>query len=309
MINIQRLPAAALPEELGALLERHSLMASPSFARLWRTMNGLPVCWVLRQDGRVGAALMGVEFRAHPLTRFQAMVDGLYARLWVSPDSGLERPAALSLMMNALPLSGYARVLVTDFAREFPEQIDCPRRACETLLVDISRPDWEPPDSTLRSEIRKAEREKLPVEPFEPSRHMESFLALMRQTEKRHGRSPKYKPQFFEELGKLAQADKRIRWRHCEIEGKPAASHIFLIDGPMALHWQVYFDKRFSFAKPNQYLLFVMAKELAAEGVTTLNLGASPPGAEGLAAYKKKWGGVSYRYPMFYRYSWIGRLF
>jgi hypothetical protein len=308
MIHIQRLPAAALPDDLGAQLENFSLFASPSFAGLWRTMGGLPVCWLLREEGKIAAALTGVEFRPHPLTRFQAMVDGLYGRLWLAPDSGLERPAALSLMMNALPLAGYARTFITDFHREYPEQNNYPARPCETTLVDISNPAWEPPDPTLRSEIRKAEREGITSVPFEADKHTEPFLKLMRQTEHRHGRSPKYTPNFFRELARLAQSDRRIRWRYCEIDGRPAASHVFLVDGTSALHWQVYFDKSFSFAKPNQFILFTMARELVADGVTILNLGASPPGADGLTAYKEKWGGTTYRYPLYYRYSWIGRL-
>jgi len=308
MINIQRLSATALPDDLGAHLETFSLFASPSFAGLWRTMGGLPVCWLLRQEGKVAAALTGVEFRPHPLTRFQAMVDGLYGRLWLSPEAPLDRPAALSLMMNALPLAGYARLFVTDFDREYPEHNRYPARAGETTLIDIGNPEWEPPDATIRSEIRKAEREGITIVPFDPDRHLGPFLALMAQTEHRHGRRPKYTPKFFGELARLSLTDRRIRWRFCEIHGRPAASHIFLVDGAMALHWQVYFDKSFSYAKPNQYILFTAAREMAREGVTRLNLGSSPPGADGLIAYKEKWGGVTYRYPIYYRYSWIGRL-
>jgi CelD/BcsL family acetyltransferase involved in cellulose biosynthesis len=133
-------------------------------------------------------------------------------------------------------------------------------------------------------------------------------MALMEKTEQRHGRRPKYTPAFFESLAGLAVTDERIVWRYVEHDGRAAASHIFLRDGNMLLSWQIYFDKTFSFLKPNQYLLHDTATRLAAKGVTTLNLGASPEGAAGLATYKKKWGGEVYRYRMLHGESLLGKL-
>ena len=73
-----------------------------------------------------------------------------------------------------------------------------------------------------------------------------------------------------------------------ERENDVAASHIYFIDNDTALNWQIYFNKKFSSLKPNQYILFTMARRLAAEGVRYLNLGATPPEASGLETYKNK---------------------
>jgi len=48
---------------------------------------------------------------------------------------------------------------------------------------------------------------------------------------------------------------------------------------------------------------------LRERGVTRLNLGASLPEAEGLIAYKEKWGGAPVRYRSLVRKSGVGRLF
>jgi CelD/BcsL family acetyltransferase involved in cellulose biosynthesis len=118
----------------------------------------------------------------------------------------------------------------------------------------------------------------------------------MEQTEKRHGRKPKYIRSFFTALFDLAQKDDRIDWTIVQVENRAAASHINLIDNDQLLNWQVYFDKDYSWLKPNQYLLVQAAQRAYTVGVTKLCLGATPDDADGVAAYKKKWGGQPHRY-------------
>ncbi|MEW6051267.1 MAG: GNAT family N-acetyltransferase [Candidatus Zixiibacteriota bacterium] len=308
MMIVQRMAASAVPTELQPRINSFSLYASIPFVSLWKTMSGTPVCWVLLEGTRIVAALPGVEFRPHPFTCFQAMVDGLYARIWVDESSSLNMTEAAGYISHALAMAGYARLYLTDFECEFPVSHGFQRQENETLVVDISNPDWEPPDATLRSEIRKAGREGVTVEPYDSGRHRKRFLELMTSTEHRHKRPPKYCDSFFDALALLAEQERRIRWVIGEVDGKLAASHIFLVDGASVLHWQVYFDKNFSFAKPNQYILYSMTRQLANEGVTRLNLGMSPPGAEGLAAYKEKWGALPYAYPTYVHRSWLGKL-
>ena len=69
----------------------------------------------------------------------------------------------------------------------------------------------------------------------------------------------------------------------------------------------MYFDKRFSFLKANQLITFTVARNMARQGLTVLNLGASPIDAESLDTYKQKWGGRPVEYTCHERLKWWSR--
>ena len=295
-----------LPPQLAARLHQESLIGSVPFASLWNFMRGQAVYWVLYESERPLAILPSVKFGFGVLARLQAMPDGLYSRP-VFLEPAVDRSIAGKHLLEAVVSVGFAKVFVNDFDRQFLEVPGLALLPCNTSVVDITTGAWEPPDKKLQSEIRKAQREEVPVEEFNLDRHFDSFVDLMRRTEHRHGRRPKYSPAFYEGLARLAQCERRIRWLVCEQDGQLAASHIYLVEGDMLLNWQVFFDKQFSPLKPNQWITYSIACEMASHGVTRLNLGASPDDAESLAYYKDKWGGEAYRYPCWSRVSWLGR--
>lgn len=304
---VSRIAASDVNSKQLSRIGADTLMCSLPFATLWEEMGGLPVWWIATQENEVIGGLPGVEFGRGVLKRFQAMPDGCYSRLCIDARAGGNRNAICREIVKGIIGNRYAKVFIYDFFDSISVTDELPIFNLETTLVDISQ-EWEPPDKKIRSEIRKAEREGIEIQAFDRARQMESFLSLMEECERRHGRKPKYPRQFFERLAELAEQDDRVIWKWCEHEGKPAASHILLVEGDMALHWQVYFDKSFSFLKPNQVILQRAARELAAVGVRTINLGASPPDAEGLQTYKGKWGGRSHAYRCYQLKSGIGKL-
>lgn len=303
-----RYTASKLPADIIQRINSTSLLSSTAFAGLFRTMGGRDVYWFVRDNARPLAVMTGVEFGRKPISRFQAMPDGLYGQLLPmddGPDVGKETAQAV---LEALSGAGYAKLFLTDFYGQFDSTGGFESENGLTTLVDISDPDWQPPDKKIRSEIRKAEREGIRVLNFDPDQHFDKFIGLMQDTESRHDREPKYSPEFFEALARLSQIDKRIHWLYVEADSQAAASHIYLIEKDMALNWQIYFDKSFSYLKPNQYLLFDTAGRLRNLGVKTLNLGATPADATGLVAQKDKWGGREYRYKCLTAKSGLGRL-
>lgn len=309
MIIVRRYQADQISPDLVNRLAGNSLFASYAFCCLWQSLGGRPVFWTAEEDGHTLALLCGVEFGSRPVVRFQSMPDGCYCRLATSDLVSSQRVVVKQKLIEALHSAGYLKLYLYDFFGEFEgfppfESLDC----C-TSMVDISDNNWQPPDKKIQSEIRKAEREGINVEQFDRSRHMENFLLLMDSTETRHGRDPKYPPEFYKALAELSETDERVSWSWVEHEGCPAASHINLIEGDMILNWQVFFDKQFSFLKPNQYLLFRAAKDSSVVGVRYLNLGASPDDAPELEAYKEKWGGYSHHYKCYWKKSGLGRLF
>jgi len=307
MRSVERCPIADLPVSLCSRLDSHSFFGSTGFAGVWESIGGTAVCWMLIDGESVIAALTGVEFRRRPLTRFQAMPDGCYARLYATTRVQDERVRFGQELMSAIGRAGYARVYVADYFHELGLEEEANARQYETLVVDISTLGWQPPDAKLQSEIRKAEREGVVISKLSIPEQFDGSMQLMAKTEQRHERRPKYTREFFLTLAELAVSDDRIKWLHIERDGSPVVSHIYFVEGTMALNWQIYFDKEFSHLKANQYLMYTAARSLAASGVTHLNLGATPPDAESLRSYKEKWGGVVHTYPMVVRKSWLGK--
>ena len=309
MPHVARRTTEELPRSTVEALNRASLLASSPFLALWRTWSGRPVHWCHESDGGAMTLLTGVELGSGVLTRFQSMPDGLatscvtVAGDTVAPTEG----AGARAILDAIARHPYFKTWLFDFDGILPAPAPFRAREHETHVIDVSSPDWEPPDATLRSEIRKAEREHIEVVPFAWDEHGPAFMDLSSRTEQRHGRTSRYSAEYYRGLAELARTDERIVWKYCSHEGKPAASHIYLVERSHALYWQVSFDKAFSRLKPNQYMLFHTIRELQPRGVTAVSLGATPEDAEGLRAYKERWGGQPHRYRHLYRASWLGK--
>ena len=307
-MRVVRYPLARIAWDDVAPLIGNSFFGSPGFANLWRTLGGKPVYWLVEQGGQILAVLPGVEFGIKPLKRFYAMPAGCYARLFHSPIDSVDENEVANRFVKALLEAGYMKLYVYDYYGCFQAPPRLEVLQCQTTLVDISVSGWEPPDRKIRSEIRKATRERILIEQFSPDKHLSRFLSLMESTERRHGHRPKYPPAFFKELARLTEDDHRVHWLWCEHDGKAAASQIYFIENDMVIGWQAYYDKAFSFLKPNQYMLFATARKLALQGVRRLSLGASPDDALGLIRYKEKWGGKPYSYNRYFHKSVLGKL-
>ncbi|MBD3258676.1 GNAT family N-acetyltransferase [candidate division GN15 bacterium] len=305
-MQVEKIIIDDLPAELSARLDSGAFMSSIRFARVWRVIGGQPVCWVAKDGDQIAAALVGVEFGRPPFARFQAMPDGCYGSVETLQGNALEIDTVSSLI-SGLARGGYLRAYFTDYHHQLREISGLSSELQSTLLVDIDRGDWLPPDKKLQSEFRKAVREGVRVQSVDLDRHFDGFWKLVEHTESRHGRRPKYPPEFYRELAALSARDERIVWRYVEHDGKPAASHIYFVEGGQLMHWQGYFDKSQAAMKPNQYIMVQTVQEAFNRGVRTLNMGTGPTEASALIAYKKKWGGREYSYPTYVMQSWLGR--
>ncbi|MDF1544778.1 MAG: GNAT family N-acetyltransferase [bacterium] len=273
---------------------------------IWRTVGGHPVCWVARSGDKLAAALPGVEFGQAALRRFQAMPDGCYANI-IMGSSSENREELKAATLKGIRQRRYVSANLYDFYNEFPGSDDFECHQCSTLLVSLDS-SWEPPDSKIRSEIRKSEREGASVRPFDIDRDFECFIKLVNLTSERQGIKRKYSDQFYRALAELAAKDKRVDWRWLDYQDQAVASHLNFVENDMLLNWQVLSDREFSFLKPNQLLLASAAREAIDLGLTKLNLGATPASVDSLLAYKKKWGGEMHHYRRFTCQNLLGKL-
>ncbi|RMF96643.1 MAG: hypothetical protein D6741_10790, partial [Planctomycetota bacterium] len=198
-----RLTPAGTPETVRKACDAESVFASQAFGELWHCLKGRLVYWCLRHGDIVHAAMPGVEFGVGPMRRFQAMPDGCYATVTLLDDT-LDPRAAAKYLLDGIIGFGYAKSAVADYDNVFAVAGHLEEVECKTTLVDISSPEWQPPDAGLRTEIRKAQREGVKAVSFDATTHLDSFLTLVTETERRHGREPKYPPEFYRGLAELA---------------------------------------------------------------------------------------------------------
>ena len=290
-------PFSSLPQDYGKQLQDNSLLNSPGFLSVWETMGGRPKYWtVSNSENQIILIAGSVEFKKPMMRSLQLLVDGLYFNPLIQEFPSDLIKHALENLWSTISSSGYQRVHLNDLDGHLSELEPTDIIECETLIADIDSSDWMPPDKKLQSEIGKAKREKINVQKFDRKLHLDRFITLMEQTEARHNRKPKYSAKFFDTLARLSESENRIDWTWVEVNSQPSASHINLLEGDMLINWQVYYDKQFSWLKPNQYLLTDAIHRGWSQGVRRVNFGATPDSADGVRAYKEKWGGKPRKY-------------
>ncbi len=289
-------------------LVAESFFASRGFLGIWSAMGGSPMVWTAEQDGRLAAVLPGVEYRLGPIARFISQPDGCYGGMFLDPAFAHRRDEAAAALLGSIASHNYTKCVVFDYARAMGEHPEFDSAHCETRLVRISGEDWLPENAKLQSEIRRAARLGLEVERFDYARHQTGLEDLIQQTAKRHGVRPRYRMRLFQKLAAVAATDTRVRWRHCAREGKPVASQIYFVERGALVSWQDYSCRAYSTLKPNQFIRWELCRQVASEGIEWLNLGASPLDAEGLDAYKTRWGGTAAYYSSLTRWSGVGSL-
>ena len=307
-MKIKRRTLTDAPIELIDRLAGNHFFSSTSFARIWRTIGGNPVYWLAEESGEVVAVLPGVEFGRGRLRRFQSMPNGCYGRILYNTTKFANHSEISESIVNRILDEKYIKVFLMDFHKTIKCSGKFNIERYTVCLVDISAPDWEPPDSKLRQQIRKGEKTKLTMETFNSSLHMNNFMHLVSLHARRRQTRVTYSQEFFEGLAAVAAQDSRVTWVWCEHEGRPVASHIFFIEGDSLMHWQMYYDEALSNLQATKFIPYSISKQSVRNGIKYLNLGLSPAGAGGAEFYKSRWGGRPYDYNCYVHKNLLGRL-
>ncbi len=307
-MNVRCTPIDAIPESVARALREFSPFTSPEFVAILGSEYGWGGYVTVQNEEQIIAALPAAIRGKWPLARFQALLDGLPAPLWISDDFRTESDSISNQMLKFIRESGFLKAHVTDFENAL-NQSTCQSVQCKTTVLDLTSISGEfPPDKTLRGEIAKATRDGVTVKAFQRQSQMSNFLDLVNSTEARHGRTPKYSDRFWSRFAEQCEKDSRFSIMCVHADNQLAAAHVYFCDRETAHNWQIYFDKSFSPLKPNQAITAHAIAMFRAKGIKSLNLGATPPEATGVADYKKKWGGREYAYRILECRSLLGKV-
>jgi hypothetical protein len=313
-MRVRFTPLHELSPALSEQLTKFSPYTSPLFLSFLDREFSRAGYFTAGNDDGVIAALPAVEILGAGLfarARMQALVDGLPAPMWILQETKINDKDIRGEIVRAISCRRYLKACLTDYDNLFDDDYGklVPQK---TSVIDLVRAASEgetfPPDKTLRSEIAKAGREGVQVAPLHTTTQMDDFIRLMKSTEERHGRTPRYSWDFWQGFGYLSERDPRFQILCVYAGHELAAAHVFIIDRDTALNWQIYFDKKYSSLKPNQAITAFAIRKFGEAGVRFLNLGATPPEATGVEVYKSKWGGVDYTYRTIEFRSLLGRV-
>lgn len=307
-MNVRCTPISATPESVLSALREYSPFTSPEFVALLGSEYGWGGFVTVLNGEKIMAALPAVIRGKRPLARFQALLDGLPAPIWIADDFVGQSESIRQQILKFIRKSGYLKAHLTDFENAL-NQSTFQSEQCKTTVLDLTYISGDfPPDKTLRAEIAKATREGVIVAALDRQTQMPSFLALVNSTESRHGRKPKHSESFWKKFAELCEQDSRFSILCVSADKHLAAAHVYICDRDTALNWQIYFDKSFSSLKPNQAITAHAISIFRAKGIRSLNLGATPPEATGVSEYKRKWGGREYVYRIFTWRSLLGKV-
>lgn len=80
------------------------------------------------------------------------------------------------------------------------------------------------------------------------------------------------------------------------LDGKPVGASLFFMYGKQAMYWANTVLAPGRRTNANHLLMWTALQQAQAAGCTSMNFGASPPGADGLLKFKRSWGTKTYHY-------------
>jgi CelD/BcsL family acetyltransferase involved in cellulose biosynthesis len=266
-------------------------------------------------DGRLVAGMPAIITKRYGVTSFDSMPNHTYGSVIFADDLSAEAKAGFVDHVTAyLNEHRFSRITITDFAGQLTSgerlKLDCGRSFTHMIRID-SIHDLEP-HQRIKRDLRIGSKADTEIVRIRDREDIDDFYRLYDLTESRHGRRrPLYRRGFFHALADVMGESDMLYWPGLMVEGRMIASQINFIYGDTMINWRVVSDYDWRRYKPNQVLLYDAIEKASAKGVTQINLGASPPEAEGLIAYKERWGGAKTEFDIYsYRSRmrrWMGR--
>jgi len=292
-----------IDREKWAKLTNNSFYSSPEFVSLWTAMDGRGIFIVDEDEELYQAGIAGIIYGRRFLRRFQSMPDGFKGGFHFLTE--LNDIVKSEFVQQVIDWFRSASIIRADIhAPDFkPDSKFFVNRTTETHIIDLKNWEDESINKNAQKVIRIGKKRGAEINRFENRKDIERFYELVVKSEKKHGGEPRYSKSFFEKLFDFAIDDKRILWLEGRKDDQLIASQINFIENNDLFLWQYYADHQFQSLKPG-YLLNDYCINWAIENkMKSVNLGWTPPLAEGLSDYKKKWG--AHKEPFHY-YTFYG---
>lgn len=295
---------ADVPVEQWRVLSRDSLFSSPDFVSVWEAWGARPIFFLEDDNGQVQAGMAGIVTGWWPVRRFESMTDGLYGGPFYAEaaDESVSRSFERHVI-NYLKSHSIIRADIHHPVRA-PHDHLMRRSSIPTHVVSVADEYHGPDHPKIREHLRSAHRGGGTVGVFADVGRLDEFYHLVERTERRHGLSPRYPREVFVRLMYLTHKDPRIIWLEVQYEGRMIASRISFIEREQVLNWQSFSDKRYSRIRANYLMLDHVLSIAQKRNITEVNLGWSPPDADTLIDFKRRWGGQATEYSS---YTWLSR--
>ena len=206
----------------------------------------------------------------------------------------------------------YSLVEIVDYNRQL-EKYELPhfeRLNRFTHLVDLKKSEeFKPADTRVERHIRSGQKHDVEIGRIDHLRQIDEFYRIYESAEKRHGRSnPMYGIKFFQTIFEVFRDSDALYWIAATHENRMIGSQINFIHGDALFYWQGVMDYESREYKPAYLLMHESIDHAVRLGLSMVNLGASPPGANGLIEYKESWGAEKRGYFIYRRRSLLRRM-
>ena len=253
-------------------------------------------------DGRsLVAGLPAVITRRLGIRSFYSMPNGTYGgAVFASGIDDNARQEFRDGLAAYLRQARFDRVEIADFYGALTDWPDSPlgKSSAATHMIDLKDGvAYRPPDKKIMGHLHAGQKSGGEIVRVTDEMGLDPFYRLYRMTEGRHGRKrPRYTRRFFACLLRRMADNPALYWTAVLLDGEMIGSQINFIQGKTLFNWQTVFDYEMRQHKPNHLLLEDAIRVGMARGVGRVNLGASPPEADGLIDYKERWGGIRHEY-------------
>ncbi len=263
-------------------------------------------------DGTPVAGCPLVTTRKMGLTSAYSMPFGTYGGI-IESDSGSDghKVELIKHLQREFSNSGYSMISIVNS----PTAGDIPwggylRDEYSTHIIPLPGDDqYYPDDKKIEGHIRAGLKRGGEIIPIESESQVGDIIQLYHETERRHGRIRPIMPDnLFISLFQTFCDNPALYWTALLAENRIIGSMINLFYRDTMMNWQTVSDYEMREYKPNQLLLADAIAEAQRRGMLYINLGASPPDAEGLRDYKSRWGGREEKYAIYSKVSHLRKL-
>jgi len=257
------------------------------------------------------AGMPAVITRRYGSESFYSMPDGTYGAPIFSdlcPDEN--RRAYIGYLDEYFKKSAFSKILIADFSGNLKDWSgrNLQRTRHFTHIVSLENPEAYRPRPNVESHLRTGRKRPSEIITIGHPSQIDDFYRLYCLTRKRHNGGPGRTKGFFEAVIRHLGTTDKLYWTAMEAEGQMIGSQIHFLHGDTLFNWQTVSDYDMRQYKPSQMLMHDAIEMAAENGLSKINLGASPPDAEGLIMYKEGWQGVRTEYDILTAVSWWRKL-